>query len=498
MAAGLALVSASAAAFVHAHGWTLYYGDADAHLMIARRIVDAQNSGYDQVGSVWLPLLHVLMLPFVRVDAWWRNGLAGAIPPAICFVIAGSFLFVAARRAFESTAPAAAAAALFALNPNILYLQSIPMTEAVFFACLAALLYFTVVFRQSRHWAAAAAAGAAATAGALTRYDGWFVIPFAAAYFLVAAKRYRLPAALVFCALAVLGPLYWIAHNWWATGDWLDFYRGPYSASAIQGSATYPGLHDWRAAWLYYRTAVELCSGPLLAILGLAGIIACAIKKVFWPIALLALPPIFYLANMHSGASPILVPQLPPHSYYNTRYGTAALPLFAFAAAGLAAIVPQRLRAAAAVLIVAAGAGWWLVHPRPSDWITWEESRVNSEGRRAWTNRAADYLEPRYHPGVSVITSFYPLTGIFREMGIPLRETLIGDNGIPWLAAVERPELFLTQDWAIVEGGDQVQSAINRLGRFGIRYTLEKQIAVKDQPVIEIYRRHAPTPSPEF
>ena len=45
------------------------------------------------------------------------------------------------------------------------------------------------------------------------------------------------------------------------------------------------------------------------------------------------------------------------------------------------------------------------------------------------------------------------------------------------------------QEWALVMGGDQAQSGVNRAGRAGIRYRLEKTIVVKDSPVIEIYRR---------
>ena len=73
-------------AFFYAHGWLLYYGDAEAHLNIARRMLDSQTPGYDQFGTPWLPVPHLLMLPFVRRDAWWRSGLAGAIPSALCFV----------------------------------------------------------------------------------------------------------------------------------------------------------------------------------------------------------------------------------------------------------------------------------------------------------------------------------------------------------------------------------------------------------------------------
>ncbi len=227
--------------FVYSHGWTLYWGDAEAHLNIARRVVDSQTPGYEQIGTVWLPLLHFLMLPLVRVDRLWTSGLAGAIPPAACFVIAGMFLFAAARRIFDSGQAAIAAVALFALNPNMLYLQAIPMMEAVFAAAFAALLYFTVRFRETQGWGSVVGAGIAACAGTLARYDGWFLLPFAAAYFLFAAKRSRIATALLFCLLAGAGPVYWLIHNLWYYGDPLEFYRGQYSAHAIQGRTLLSG-----------------------------------------------------------------------------------------------------------------------------------------------------------------------------------------------------------------------------------------------------------------
>src|SRR5208337_2453214 len=123
----LAVLSAASVWFFYSNHYLLYYGDAEAHLNTARRVVDSQTPGYLQLGSPWLPLPHALMLPLVANDALWHNGLAGAIPPAVCFVCAGLFLFAAVRRIFDSTAAAVTTTALFALNPNVLYLQSIPM-----------------------------------------------------------------------------------------------------------------------------------------------------------------------------------------------------------------------------------------------------------------------------------------------------------------------------------------------------------------------------------
>ena len=94
----LACLSAAAVWLTWRQGWTLYYGDAEAHLNIARRLVDSRTPGYDQFGTAWLPLPHLLMAPFVKDDFLWHSGLAGAIPSAICFVMAGHFFSLAARR----------------------------------------------------------------------------------------------------------------------------------------------------------------------------------------------------------------------------------------------------------------------------------------------------------------------------------------------------------------------------------------------------------------
>src|SRR5207247_369232 len=117
--------------------------NAEIEQQVPRRAAmrESRTPGCPQFGTVWLPMLHALLLPVVARDELWRSGLAGVIPPAICFVLGVTFLFAAVRRVFSSTAAGATAAALYAMNPNALYLQSTPMTEAIFFASLVALLY---------------------------------------------------------------------------------------------------------------------------------------------------------------------------------------------------------------------------------------------------------------------------------------------------------------------------------------------------------------------
>jgi hypothetical protein len=481
--AALAAVSASAVWFCAARGYTLYYGDAEAHLNIARRIFDSRTPGPDQLGTAWLPLPHILMLPVAGFDPLWRSGLAGAIPSAAAYIAGGAFLFAAVRRLF-GTAPAAAATAVCGLNPNLLYLQSTPMNEPLQFGCLMALLYCTIRSAQTGSVWFAAAGGIAAAAGTLTRYESWFVLPFVTLYLAFAVNR---SAAAVFAVIAAAGPLSWMAHNRWWFSDALEFYWGPYSARAIQGNVDYPGKNDWLQALLYYRTAARLCTGPALYWLGGLGVLAALFRRAWWPVVLLSLPCVFYVWGMHSAGNPIFVPELWPNSYYNTRYAIPCLALASFGIAALAALAPQRMRAGAAVLLVLAASTSWLAAP-----IVWKEGQVNSESRRAWTREAAAYIAPRYRSGAGLFTSFGDLTGIYRTAGIPLRETLTGDNGPHWLGATARPDLFLWEEWAVAMGGDRVQRAINRAGRMGPYYTLARRIAVKNAPVIEIYRRQLP------
>jgi dolichyl-phosphate-mannose-protein mannosyltransferase len=493
------LISAGAVWFCSRQGWTLYYGDAEAHLNIARRVIDSRTAGYEQLGTAWLPMLHLLTLPLVRYDALWRTGFAGAIPPAIFFAAGVTFLFAAVRRMFDSTMAGALGAALYALNPNALYLASIPMTEAVFFGSLAALLYFTVRFRDTQSLWSVAGAGVAVFIGSLTRYDGWFLIPFATLYFLFTARRRRFTAAFIFGALASAGPVLWLAYNAWVFDNVWEFYSGPASAKAIQHGLPYPGHGDWRVASSYFGWAVRACAGAPLFFIGAAGVLAALWKRAFWPLLLLSLPGAFYLWNIHSADSPIHLPYLPPHGYYNTRYGLALLPLLAWCAAAIVAFLAGNrsvtvaarkwFACLAALVILAAASAPWLLTPRPEAWITWKESEHNSVARRAWTRKAADFFLVRYHPGEGVFTSFGDYTGVLREAGIPLRDTLTGDNGLAWQAAVLRPDLCLWEKWGLVQGGDPVQTAINRSRRRGPNYELARQIIVKGAPVIEIYER---------
>ena len=109
----------------------LNYGDAVAHLHIARRVFDSHQPRLTQLGSVWLPLPHVLLIPFVQFYSWWASGIAGIIPSALAYLAACAGLYRLSRRWLPWPC-AVLALAFFATNPNLLYLQTTAMTEPLF------------------------------------------------------------------------------------------------------------------------------------------------------------------------------------------------------------------------------------------------------------------------------------------------------------------------------------------------------------------------------
>jgi hypothetical protein len=145
--------------------------------------------------------------------------------------------------------------------------------------------------------------------------------------------------------------------------------------------------------------------------------------------------------------------------------------------------------AAASAELLVVCAGQWLLFPRPPSWITWREAQVNSEARRDWTNQAAVYLEANYKPGETIATSFGDITAIYRRLGIPLRRTVTIDNSMFYLVTMHRPDLFLTETWAVAFAGDKVQTAVDAARLHGFKYELVKEIVVKGAPVLQIYKR---------
>jgi hypothetical protein len=490
-------LSAAATWWVNYQGYTLFYGDAQAHLNIARRVLDTRTPDAMQIGTVWLPLPHWLMMPLVKDNGLWASGLAGAIPVSLCFWLGGVLFYLALLRLYRSQWAALAGLSALALNPNLLYLQATPMTEAIFVMALSGALLGCVLYAEKPGIGWSLFTALFASAGALTRYDGWFLLPFVAAFLLWKGGERRWLGTLVFCVVVAVGPLWWLAHNWWFWGDALEFYRGPYSAKAIYqrqlnaGMSPYPADGNWLVAIQYYFTAVRHVAGWPLVALGLAGVLWALVRGPRWASLLFVMPGVFYVVSMHNAGTPIFVPDFWPHAYYNTRYGVALLPLLCVGVAAAVKSVRPAWRpwtAALALLLVSLP---WMLAKGPESWICWKESEVNSAARRVWLGQAATYLKRHYQPGSGILLSFGDLTGVLQAADIPLRESLHEGNH-PWFrGAVNQPLYFFREEWALCHAGDDVARAMVRAKRAGMAVERVKEIRVGNATPVEIWRRRS-------
>jgi hypothetical protein len=503
----------------YSRGYLLLYGDAVAHLGIARRILDSHNPGLVQLGGVWLPLPHLLMLPFVQKLEWWQNGLAGAWPSLMCYIGSVAGLYRLARR-MMTPRWAITATAFYALNPNLLYLATTAMTEPLFLAILIWTTLLTVEcvagIQASQPVVVARRLLLLAlfiVAAVFTRYDGWILGAVVWCVLTVTLTRHRdvwrkvAPSFVLFTLLAIAGPISWLAYNQHFFHDPLDFLRGPYSAAAIDrktstpGSPHYRGWHDpgW-AFLLYTRTAQidaaawEIGFGVMAATL--AGLVIAIRRKVAWPALLLWLPLPFYVYSIAYGSVPIFIPPLWPHSYYNSRYGMEMLPafaIFAFLILDWAQLrwsksqpLVARLFQPVVLLLVAVNAVS-MMHGLP---IVLKEAVVNSTTRVAFEGALARELKT-FPAGVPILMYNSDHVGALQSAGLPLHQTVNEGDYDGWKAALAAPAEHAA--YVVAIAGDQVSAAV---AEHPENLTELSILCTTGQPCARIYRSSRFVPSP--
>ena len=490
-------------------GYVLLYGDAVAHLGIARRILDSRNPGWSQLGGVWLPLPHLLILPFVQKMLWWQTGLAGAWPSLLCYVIGAAGFYRLSRRMMVPRW-AFVATAFYLLNPNLLYLATTAMTEPLFLALLVWLTLLTVECVDAIQTAGqnlgagtkkerAASRNAAVVdekaigrklivisivifAAVMTRYDGWIagaIVWCVLAWQVVRAKLLAklAPEFVLFTLITVTGPLLWLWYNQHFMHDPLDFMRGPYSASAIDKKTSPPGAKHYRGwhnvGWsllFYTRTAqVDAAvweSGFVLMAAALWGL-WLTLKRGFSSaqrVAILLWMPIpFYMYSVSYGSVPIFIPQLYPHSFYNSRYGMEMLPglvIFGFITVAwlermwtatrplLVKLLPRIMLGVAALNSVA------MTYFVP---LVLKEGVVNAATRMPYETSIARQLES-FPEGVPILMHTSDHIGAIQQTGIPLKQILNEGDYDSWKAALDAPAE--KADYVVAIAGDPVDEAV--------------------------------------
>jgi len=504
----------SAFAFYFQHGCLLLYGDAVAHINIARRVFDSRTPGLLQLGTVWLPLPHFLITPFILSMSSWSTGLGGSVPSLAAYVAAvvGLFRLVRTSLASGPTLDARArltawlAAVIYAANPNLIYLQATAMTESLYLALFVWSVVFFADFVRALNTTAGSPANTIARsllkcglclAGAeLTRYDGWFaaVVMVTTAVLIVFRKNRHLGLKSLTVTLATLrlfilsaaaAPTIWLIYNAAIYRNPLEFAIGPYSARAIEqrnavpGYPPHPGSHDLRAAAQYFVKSAELSlaegnTPKLWVFLAVAGVaVVLAHERRLAPFLLLWVPLPFYVLSVAYAGTPIFVPVWWPFSYYNVRYGIQLLPAVAIFVALAFSFVARHaqnrqlklgLVLAALAFVAFSYAGVWRAQP-----VCFREAWANSRSRLALETQLAANL--RRLPANSTLLMYLgDHVGALQQAGIPLRRVINEGNHRTWRQPTDPEGLWergladpqSVADFAIGFGNDPVSQSAQR------------------------------------
>jgi hypothetical protein len=508
-------------------GEVLLYGDAVSHINIARRVFDSKTPGLLQLGTVWLPLPHLLMIPFLISMKMWRTGAGGSIPSMVAYVFGVVGMFRLTRSALSGSKPpdevarAASwiAALVYAANPNLMYMQSTAMGETVY---LAFFIWSVVFFSEWIHGkpAALTRCGLCLAGACLTRYDGWFL---AAATLLLVFMRFgkqpfrsRGRAALQarvsdahstgalapraslikFMLIGAAAPALWLAYNAIVYRNPLEFENGPYSAKAIEartqtaGNPGHPGRGDPLAAGLYFLKAAQenvaankwLERGWVLLAIGAVLTLFILYRneslrpfaKSAWPLAFLLVPIPFYALSVAYGGVPIFVPEWWPFTHYNVRYGLQLLPAFCASLALLVSFTLRlkwnwRLRFASVLVllafVLASYSRVWRAGP-----VCLQEAEINMKTRNQLEIQLSTWLE-RLPPDATLLMYLGDHVGAVERAGIPLRNTINEGNHRVWKQPTDPEGLWERAladppkyaDYVLAFEGDPVWQAVHNL-----------------------------------
>jgi hypothetical protein len=469
IAAAVALAGTLAACHYSALGLTLAHYDARAHLVVARRILDSLTPGWQQIGAVWLPLPHLLNMIPVQVDAWYRSGASAVAISILAMAFGAGSLASIVLRTTGSAVAACTGAVLLMINPNVLYLQSTPMTEPLLFgltlfsiAATAAWVDGGVPAEAGSHALRGgvppsrgrntALPGMALTAACLTRYEAWpiaaSILALALAVMLRRGEPWRravedVARLAVWPAIAIA---VFSANSRWVIGSWFvpnDFFV-PENTEALQRPLV---------AWRQVREGLYELAGTALPRAGFVG----AALVAWGAVRSRERAPLLLILALFAAAALPIAAYMQGHPF-RIRYDAPLVIASAATAAAGIAVLWRPLRPILAIVLV-------LVTIRQAPPLDREAPLVqesqreadNMIGRRAITT----YLQHHYD-GTGIMMSMGSLGHYMHDLslsGFEIKDFLHEGNGEIWRFAMLGPRGHA--GWLIIEGSAEGGDALH-------------------------------------
>jgi len=348
-----------------------FYSDSTTHALASRLYVDSDRPGLLQhLGTVWLPLPHLLLIPFMLIDPLFRSGFAGLIVTLPFHALTSVILYKMIKRDINNRYIPIIGAFLYAFNPNFMYLSLTPMTEAAFMLFFVASAYYfqkwmfdstifysqgqdskiaitgtnSILVNKSSGWQDLIKSAIFVSLATLCRYEAW-ILPISLVIIVVvlfAIKnkksvyyRVKMNTVLIltiFSIISLSGMILWLVWNWYSYGDPFEFSNNPiYSAKA------HAARND-NQKFLYlqpvnvlkvYGTTLLYVYGPIILLVALFGYLSSTIfskdkdksKRIILYLFLVG-PPIFTIVSMIDGLG-----EMNLFDWYNSRFLILSGPL---------------------------------------------------------------------------------------------------------------------------------------------------------------------------
>lgn len=465
------------------NGLGLNYNDARSHLDIGRRVVEGLKPGLAQLGSVWLPLNHLLMVPLIWNDWMWHSGFAGAIWNMLSFVGTGLVVYKYLDKLRVGVIGRLVGVALFAANLNVLYLQSTAMTEIILLFTMTAGSYYLLKWHQDDSLLDLTKAAFWIMLATLVRYDGWFLL--GAAFALVFRQtfiRYRLHqtlkktisrvegTTLLFGTLGIIGVLGWFLWNQLIFNDPLYFALGPFSAHSqqlvMEQAGVLPTKHNLLLSIQIYLYSLLYNSYTYPAILALIGYIAFLRdpkidSNSHWGSTAMLSPFVFNVLALFLGFSVIYVQGISGETWFNIRYGVMLMPTIAIWTGYLV----DRAKAFRPLFIVSLALVMFFAFAN-HDSVAIDDATVGSSQKNV--TEIAGYLETHASDQEGfILISAASHDAIIFSSGLPMKRFIHEGTGKYWDNALTHPDLWAR--WIVMrtyDDADLTWEAVSRTEGF--------------------------------
>ncbi len=467
------IASIIATIYDYTHEHIFLYSDAESHIDIAKRVVSSITPGLAQLGGEWLPLDHILMVPFVISNFLWRSGLAGSIVNGLALLLLTIYAYKFSYLLIKNSYISLIAPIVILLNFNVLYLSTTPLDDILMLSLGSVSIYYFVKWAEDDSIYSIILASIFVFFASITRYDGWFLAvgEFCAVVLFEILKKKKfdelIGVSLLYSFMAFAGMIGWLIWNKLIFGNYLFFANSQYSSSYqqriffLQGNL--PTYHNIMLSVLVYLGTCSETIGEILSVFAVIGLLLFIFNLIFksqeklkmFAVLLSLYPILFYVIALYLGQASIFLPFINNKYWisvhlFNVRYGIQIM----FAASIFITYLISKIKYSVYIIFVLLILQTILM-VRSNTVISFEDGLFGASSSTAinnTTNRSVIILEQwvnnHYDKWLVLMDSYRRHIG-FIPLGVPMQNFISQGNRIYWDTSMIDPSRYAT--WIILQ-----------------------------------------------